>query len=72
MSAREGLYGFLYLGTACPAGTTNTISLLTGVELSWTQNKKRFYTSGSLHPLSVLRGIIKFDGSFKKAYVDNQ
>lgn len=61
----------MYLGTVA-GGTTIPISLLTGVELSWTQAKKRFFVAGgSLHPSSVLRGIIQYDGKFKKAYVDN-
>ena len=72
MSAKEGLYAYMYLGTACPTGTANPIALFTGVELSWSQTKRRFYQAGgSLHPSQVLRGIISWEGRFKKAYIDN-
>lgn len=72
MSAKEGLYAYMYLGPSAPPGTANTIALFTGVELSWTQTKRRFYQGGgSLHPSQVLRGIIKFDGRFKHAYIGN-
>lgn len=72
-TAKEGLYAYLYLGTAAIPGTADPIALLTGVELSWSQTKKRFYQmGGSLHPSQVLRGIITYDGKFSKAYVDNR
>jgi len=62
----------MYLGTACPAGTANIIALLTGVDLSWTQTKRRFYPCGSLLPSQVLRGVIAYEGAFRKAYTDNR
>lgn len=71
MSAKEGLYAHIYLGTACPAGTANTVALLTGVSLSWDQSNTRFYGMGSVLPADVLRGPVEFDGGFTKAYVDN-
>ena len=72
-TAKEGLYAYMYLGTHAPVGTAQVIALFTGVELSWTQTKRRFYEArGSLHPTSVLRGIIAWEGRYKKAYVDNR
>lgn len=72
-TAKEGLYAYMYLGTACPAGTADPIALLVGVELSWSQTKRRFYQlGGSLHPSQVLRGVIAWEGRFIKAYVDNK
>ena len=73
MSAKEGLYAYMYVGTETPVGTAQVIALFTGVELSWTQTKRRFYQGGgSLHPSQVLRGIIAWEGRFKKAYIDNR
>lgn len=72
MSAKEGLYAYMYLGGAAPAGTADVIALFTGVELSWSQTKRRFYQGGgSLHPSQVLRGIIQWEGRFKRAYTSN-
>ena len=71
MSAKEGLYCFMYLGTVFPAGTANPIALLTGIGLSWSQTKKRVYTQGNMQPELVLRGVIQFDGKYKKAYTSN-
>ena len=60
----------MYLGTASPTLATDVIALFTGVELSWTQTKRRFYQAGgSLHPSQVLRGVIAWEGRFKKAFV---
>lgn len=73
-AAREGLYATLYLidGTGAPPTTANTIAMLTGVELSWTQNKRRFYSLGSLVPESVLDGVVEWTGGFKRAYFTNK
>lgn len=67
----EGLNAIMYLGTACPAGTADVIALFQGVDLSWTQTKRRWYPMGSLNPTDVLNGIIAWDGSFKKGYLTN-
>jgi hypothetical protein len=70
-SAKEGLYAYIYLGTAPAVAATDTVALLTGVELSWSQTKKRFYQlGGSLHPSQVLRGIIQYNGKFTHAFID--
>jgi len=69
MSAREGLYAYIYLGTACPVADTDVIALLTGVELSWSQTNSPFFGMGSLHPASILRGVIGWEGRFKKAFL---
>ena len=61
----------MYLGTACPPGTADTIALFTGVDLSWSQRKTRFYVSGSLHPSCLLDGVIEWEGRFHKAYLTN-
>lgn len=70
--AREGLYAYLYLcrdnGTVGPGSVA---AMLTGVELSWSATKKRFYSMGSLLPESVLDGIIAWEGGFKRAYSSN-
>jgi hypothetical protein len=62
----------MYLGTACPPGTADLIALLTGVDLSWSQEKVRWYHMGSLNHYYVLDGVIAFDGGFRKAYTDNR
>ena len=68
----EGLNAIMYLGTACPAGTADVIALLQGVDLSWNQNKVPFYHMGSLNHFYVLDGVVRFDGSFRKAYLENR
>jgi len=68
----EGLNAIMYLGTACPPTATDTIALLQGVDLSWSQNKVPFYHMGSLNHYYVLDGVIRFDGSFRRAYTDNK
>jgi hypothetical protein len=45
--------------------------MLTGVELSWAQNKRRFYSLGTITPLSVLDGVVTFDGAFRHAYANS-
>lgn len=72
-SASEGLYAHIFVGTCTCAtiGTSSTIALLTGVELSWSQDNKRWYAIGSLHPADVLRGPIQWEGRFRKAYLTN-
>jgi len=73
MSSREGLYATIYVSDDVAAITnTHTVALLTGVELSWSQNKRRFYSLGSLNPESVLDGIISYDGSFRHAFLTNK
>ena len=68
--AKEGLYAYIYLGTAAIPGTAHTVALLTGVDLSWSQTKKRFYQlGGSLQPSQVLRGVIAWEGKFKHAFI---
>ena len=62
----------MYLGTACPPTTNDLIGLLSGVDLSWSQEKVRWYHMGSLNNYYVLDGVIAYDGAFRKAYVDNQ
>ncbi len=73
--AREGLYCAIYMsnnaGTAGTVGPGSVIAMLTGVDLSWTAAKKRFYSSGSLIPESVLDGVVGWEGSFKRAYSSN-
>lgn len=70
--AKEGLYAYMYLGGAAPPGTADPIALFTGVELSWSQTKRRFYQGGgSLHPSQVLRGVISWEGRFRHAYINN-
>jgi len=71
MSAREGLYAKIYLGTVCPAGTADLVAVLTGVELSWSQSNTQWRPMGSLVAEDVLRGPLNWEGSFKKAYVNN-
>ena len=72
-AAREGLYAYLYLSDDVAAVTTaHTVAMLTGVELSWTQAKRRFYSLGSLLPETVLDGIIEWNGSFKRAFFTNK
>ncbi len=67
--AREGLYATLYLADGTAAiSNTNTVAMLTGVDISWTAAKKRFYSCGSLVPESVLDGVMSWEGSFKRAY----
>ena len=72
MSAKEGLYATIYL---CQSGGTvgpgSVVAMLTGVELSWTQNKRRFYSLGSLLPQNVLDGVIAYDGAFRHAFLSN-
>jgi hypothetical protein len=66
---REGLYATIYLSDDVAAITTaNTVALLTGVELSWAQNKRRFFQLGSIIPSSVLDGVITYDGAFRRAF----
>lgn len=67
----EGLNAIMYLGTACPPTSADTIALLQGIDLSWSQNKVPFYHMGSLNHYYVLDGVIRFDGSYRKAYVNN-
>lgn len=67
----EGLLADLYLGTACPPGTTALIALFQGVELRWRQANKRWYAMGARNASDVLRGVIEWDGSFKKGYLTN-
>ena len=70
MSAKEGLYAYMYAGTSSP--TPEAIAVFTGVELTWSQTKRRFYhAGGSLHASQVLRGVITWEGRWRKAYVDN-
>ncbi len=64
MSATAGLNVIMHCGAV--------VTLLTGVELSWKQDAKRFTPCGSLQPAAVLRGAIAWDGSFKKAYQNNK
>ena len=64
MSAKEGLYATISLGQP------GNIVLLTGIELSWSQDAKRFYPMGSLIPASVLRGVISWEGSYKRAFTN--
>lgn len=68
----EGLNAMMFLGTACPAGTADTIALFTGVDLSWTQEKRRWYHMGSMNHYYVLDGVIAWEGSFRKAYTSNR
>ena len=67
----EGLNALMYLGTICPDGTANIIALLQGIDLSYTQNKVPFYHMGSLNHYYVLDGVIRFDGAFRKAHINN-
>jgi len=71
--AREGLYAYLFLAAGTTSiTTTDVVMMLTGVDISWTAAKKRFYSSGSLLPESVLDGIVAYEGSFKRAYYSNR
>lgn len=73
MSSREGLYATIYISDDIAAiDNTHTVALLTGVELSWSQNKRRFYSLGSLNPQCVLDGPISWDGSFRRAFLTNK
>lgn len=67
----EGLNAVMYLGTACPATADDTIALLQGIDLSYTQNKVPFYHMGSLNHYYVLDGVIRFDGAFRRAFTAN-
>ncbi len=71
-AAREGLYAYLYI---CRdngiIGLGSVVVMLTGVDLNWSQAKRRFFSSGSLQPESVLDGIVEWNGSFKRAYSSN-
>lgn len=71
MSAAAGLQAAIFVSGTLIPGTLDFVALLTGVELSWTQTAKRFYTMGSLQTYQVLKGPITWEGSFKKAYIDN-
>ena len=53
-------------------GPGSVIAMLTGVDLSWAAAKKRFFSSGSLLPESVLDGVMTWEGAFKHAYSHNQ
>jgi hypothetical protein len=64
MSAKEGLYATISLGQP------GNIVLLTGIELSWSQDNKRFYPMGSLIPASILRGCLSWEGSYKRAFTN--
>ena len=64
----EGLNAVMYLGTACPPTTADTQALLQGVDLSWNQEKVRFYHMGSLNNYYVLDGVIGFQGAYRKAF----
>jgi len=67
----EGLNAVMYVGTACPATSADVIALFQGVDISWTQTKRRWYPMGSLNPIDVLNGVIAWDGSYKKGYLTN-
>lgn len=67
----EGLNAVMYLGLTCPPTVTDVIALLQGVDLSWSQNAVPFYHMGSLNHYYVLDGVIRFDGAFRQAYVNN-
>lgn len=68
----EGLNAYLYLGTACPAGTADVIALLQAISLTGSQDKVRFYHMGSMNHYYVLDGVISWDLSFTWAYIDNR
>ena len=70
-SAREGLYATIYIDSVLP-DSSDTVAMLTGVELNWSQTHRRFYSLGSLLPESVLDGVIQLNGSFKRAYYTNK
>ena len=65
----EGLNAVMYLDTACPPTVADTQALLQGVDLSWNQEKVRFYHMGSLNNYYVLDGVVAFQGAFRKAFV---
>lgn len=66
----EGLNADMYLGTACPPGTAGVIALLQGIDLSWSQEKVRWYHMGSLNNYYVLDGVTTWDGAFRRAMVN--
>lgn len=72
MSASEGLNAIMFLGTACPTGTADTIALFQGVDVNWSQEKKRWYPMGSMNTTDILDGIIAWEGSFNKGYLTNR
>lgn len=63
MSAREGLFATISIADL-------TVALLTGVNLSWSQNKTPFYQMGSQLPMRYLQGCIEWEISWKKGFVD--
>lgn len=68
----EGLNANMLLGTHCPMGTwvESAVALLQGVDLSWNQEKVRFYHMGSINNYYVLDGVVAFQGAFRKANVN--
>jgi hypothetical protein len=50
-------------------GVAGSVSLLTGVELSWSMAYKRFFPCGSLLAANIFQGPIAWEGKYKKAYV---
>ena len=68
----EGLDADLYLGTECPVLAASVIALFQGCDLRWRQTNKRWYVMGERTvSLKVLRGVIEWEGSFKKGYLSN-
>ena len=62
--AKEGMYGAIMFGTL------GTLAYLTGIELSWSQEKKLFYPMGSVEAASTLHGVKRWEGSFKQAFTN--
>ena len=61
--SREGLYAVITVADL-------TVALLTGVNLSWNQNKTPFYQMGSQLPMRYLQGCIEWELGWKKGFVD--
>jgi len=60
-TAREGLYAVVDINGVA-------VGLLRGVTFHKEQSMKRFYECGTLHPSVVLRGPIREEGTFKRAF----
>jgi len=61
-TAREGLYAILDLNNAA-------VALLRGITFHKEQSMKRFYECGVIQPSVVLRGPLREEGTFKRAFV---
>ena len=67
-TAARGLDATLSIGTS--AGSLTQIGLLTGITFKANKKVTEFVPMGSLETQQVLQGVKKYEGSYKKAFVD--